>query len=130
MNSRPLTCREAQDLITSEIDHRLSENDCLALQLHLSLCQECEKEYHTEKEVKDLLARHCKSVHIPEKLNNKISALLSDPEKMASLSADLKENSPVLLHGQFLLEKKRYLFAVIITSALVFIASVYFLVIL
>lgn len=130
MNTRHLNCREAQDLITLQIDHRLSEDDCLALQLHLNLCSECEKEYHTEKEVKELLAKHCKSVHIPDQLNRKISALLSDPEKMASLSAGITESSPDLLHGQFLLEKKRYLFAVIFASVAIFAISVYFLVIL
>lgn len=128
MNSRTLNCREAQDLITLQVDHRLSDDDCLALQNHLHKCSLCENEYKTEMEVKELLSKHCKSVKIPDKLNYKITELLTNPEKMANLSAGLLENSPKAITTQSVFDKKRNLAALTLCLILIFLASVYFLV--
>lgn len=125
MNSRPLNCREAQELITLQVDHRLSADDCQALKTHLSLCQVCDKEYHTEKEVKELLSKHCKSVKIPDKLNTKISELLSNPDKMSTLSANFHEESPQLYHTQTIFNKKRNLAVLTLCLAVIFFVSVY-----
>lgn len=69
-------CAEAQEHVWEFIDGEMSAEDCARIRAHFQVCPRCDEVYHSERKVKDVVARACGCESAPQDLRGRVTALI------------------------------------------------------
>ena len=87
-------CAEAQEHVWEVIDGEMSAEDCARIRAHFEACPPCDEVYHSERKVKDVVARACGCESAPQDLRGRVTALIVRLRIETCGSARVADSSP------------------------------------
>ena len=69
-------CKDVEKNVQAYLDDRLSENEILLFEDHLSYCLPCDKKIEFEKKLKELIRHKASEKSYPEKLESELKKII------------------------------------------------------